>query len=77
LAGAAARPHRALLQQYAGRPDLEVDVLTSAPSPGVFLERPADNVMVFKIGIRKKQLHFWRRREVVEWLLKAGSCYRA
>ena len=76
IGGGGGQAHRALLRQYAGRPDLEVDVLTSAPRPGLFMERLANNVLVFKIGIRKRHLHLWRRREVLEWLFKAGACYR-
>lgn len=76
IGGGGGQAHRALLYQYADRPDLEVEVLTSAPRPGLFLERPARNILVFKMGIRKKNLHVWRRGEVLEWLLKAGPCYR-
>ncbi len=76
IGGGGGQAHRALLQRYAGRPDLDVDVLTSAPTPGVFVEQMAANILIFKIGIRKKHLHLWRRREVIEWLLKAGTCYR-
>lgn len=76
IGGGGGQAHRALLRQYAGRPDLEVDVLTSAPRPGLFMERLANNVLIFKIGIRKRHLHLWRRREVLEWLFKAGACYR-
>ena len=39
IGGGGGQAHRALLQQYAGRPDLEVDVLTSAPKPGLFMEQ--------------------------------------
>jgi len=76
IGGGGGQAHWALLQQYAGRPDLEVDVLTSAPKPGVYMDRPAGNVMIFKIGIRKRNLHVWKRGEVIEWLLKAGECHR-
>jgi len=76
VGGGGGQAHRALLQQYAGRPDLDVDVVTSAPKPGVFMEQMAANVLVFKVGIRKRNLHLWRRSEVIEWLLKAGECHR-
>lgn len=76
IGGGGGQAHQALLQRYAGRPDLEVDVLTSAPSPGLFMERLANNVLIFKIGVRKRHLHLWRRKEVLEWLFKAGACYR-
>jgi glycosyltransferase involved in cell wall biosynthesis len=74
IGGGGGQAHLALLGQYAGRPDLQVDVLTSAPKPGFFTERFADNILIFRMGIRKKNLHLWRRTEVVEWLLKAGAC---
>ena len=76
IGGGGGQAHRALLQKYADRSDLEVDVLTSAPKPGLYMEQPAGNILISRIGIRKKNLHFWRRREIVEWLLKAGACYR-
>jgi len=76
IGGGAANAHRCLLQQYAGSSDLKVDVLTSAPKPGFFKESFADNVTIYKVGLHKKQLHFWRKTEVIEWLLKAKCHYR-
>ncbi len=76
IGGGGGQAHQALLQQYADRPDLEVDVLTSAPRPGIHMERPAGNILITRIGVRKRDLHFWRRGEIVEWLLKAGACHR-
>ncbi len=76
IGGGGGQAHRALLERYAGRPDLDVDVLTSSPKRGLVVERMASNVLIFKVGIRKRHLHLWRRREVLEWLFKAGACYR-
>jgi glycosyltransferase involved in cell wall biosynthesis len=76
IGGGGGQAHRALLERYAGRPDLDVEVLTSSPKRGLVVERMASNVLIFKIGIRKRHLHRWRRREVLEWLFKAGACYR-
>jgi glycosyltransferase involved in cell wall biosynthesis len=76
IGGGAANAHRCLLQQYAGSSDLKVDVLTSAPKPGFFKESFADNVTIYKVGLHKKQLHFWRKTEVIEWLFKAKCHYR-
>jgi len=74
IGGGAANAHRCLLQQYAGSSVLKVDVLTSAPEPGFFKERFADNITIYRVGLHKKQLHFWRKIEVIEWLFKA-KCY--
>ncbi len=76
IGGGAANAHRCLLQQYAGSSDLNVDVLTSAPKQGFFKESFADNITIYKVGIHKKELHFWRKTEIIEWLFKAKSHYR-
>ncbi len=76
IGGGAANAHRCLLTQYTGSSDLAVDVLTSAPKPGFFKESFADNVTIYKVGLHKKQLHFWRKTEVIEWLFKAKYHYR-
>ncbi len=76
IGGGGGQAHHALLKEFAGRPDLTVDVLTSAPAPGFFLDQFTDNIRVHKVGIRKKELHFWRRSEVLAWLLKARPHYR-
>jgi glycosyltransferase involved in cell wall biosynthesis len=76
IGGGAAKAHQCLLRQYAGRDNLRVQVLTSAPQPGVVTEKFSENITIHKVGVHKKDLHFWRRAEVMEWLLKAGYYYR-
>jgi glycosyltransferase involved in cell wall biosynthesis len=76
IGGGAAKANLCLLQQYTSRDDLQIDVLTSAPKPGFVSEKFSDNINIHKVGIHKKDLHFWRRIEVIEWLFKAGFYYR-
>jgi glycosyltransferase involved in cell wall biosynthesis len=76
IGGGAANANLRLLQQYAGKGGLRVDVLTSAPKPGVVTEQFSENITIHKVGIHKKHLHFWRKVEVVEWLIKARGHYR-
>ncbi len=76
IGGGAANACRQLLRQYARRSDLSLDVLTSAPKPGLIKENFADNITIYKVGIHKKDLQFWRKTEVIEWLIRAGFCYR-
>jgi len=76
IGGGAANAHLRLLKQYAGHEDLQADVLTSAPKPGNVTEEFAENIAIYKVGIHKKQLHHWRRTEVIEWLIRAGFVYR-
>lgn len=76
IGGGGGQAHRSLLKEFAGRRDLAVDVLTSAPKPGFSTESFGDNIRIHKVGIRKGHLHFWRRSEVLAWLLKARSHHR-
>jgi glycosyltransferase involved in cell wall biosynthesis len=76
IGGGAAKANLCLLRQFAGHDELSVDVLTSAPRPGFVSEKFSENINIHKVGIHKKDLHFWRRIEVVEWLVKAGFYYR-
>lgn len=66
----------ALLRHYADRRGLTVEVLTSAPKIGLSTEEFARNIRIHKVGINKKDLHLWRRSEIIQWLIKAGSFYR-
>jgi len=76
IGGGAANAHLRLLRQYADKSELRVDVLTSAPKPGVVIEQFSENITIHKVGIHKKHLHFWRKIEVIEWLLRAKPRYR-
>ena len=76
IGGGAGNAHLSLLTQYAGNSELKVDILTSAPKPGFCEQSFSENITIYKVGIHKKDLHFWRRAEVIEWLLKAKSHYR-
>ncbi|RKY23360.1 MAG: hypothetical protein DRP62_06055 [Planctomycetota bacterium] len=76
IGGGAGKAHLCLLNEYAGNNNLTIDVLTSVPKPGFTRERFADNITVYKVGVHKKNLHHWRKLEVLEWLFKAGFYYR-
>ncbi len=76
IGGGAANAHLHLLKEYAGNGELSVDVLTSGPEPGFFREEFADNITIYKVGVHKKDLHYWRKIEVIEWLVKSGFHYR-
>lgn len=76
IGGGAGYAHLNLLKQYAGRDDLRIDVLASAPQTGTFVEKFSGNITIYKIGLHKKNLHLWRKMEVIEWLVKAQFYYR-
>jgi glycosyltransferase involved in cell wall biosynthesis len=76
IGGGAANAHYHILKEYAKMPELKVDVLTSAQRPGFFEEEFAENVTIYKVGLHKKDLHYWRKSEVIEWLIKSRGVYR-
>jgi len=76
IGGGAGKAHLAILKRYAGNSDLQVDVLASAPKPGFMVQKLSDNVTIYTVGVHKKNLHYWRKIEVVEWVLKATPPYR-
>jgi len=76
IGGGAGNANLFLLREYAAYGDLKIDVLTSAPTPGFFQEKFAENITIYKVGVHKKNLHFWRKAEVIEWLVKARFYYR-
>jgi len=76
IGGGAGKAHLYMLDEYRSREDLRIDVLTSAPNPGFSKETLSDNITIYKVGVHKKNLHFWRKVEVIEWLIKARFHYR-
>ena len=76
IGGGAGQAHLAILNQYAGKNDLRVDVLASAPKPGFAVQKLSDNVTIYTVGVHKKNLHYWRKIEVVEWVARATPPYR-
>ncbi len=75
IGGGGGNAHQFLLQQYATQPDLQVDVVTSGLNSGVIREDFASQIWLHKVGVRKKELHFWRKSEVLSWLLRARRVY--
>ena len=76
IGGGTGQEHLAILKQLAGRYDLLADVVTSSPTPGLAVEKMSDNITIYKVGVHKKNLHYWRKIEVVEWLFMARRPYR-
>ena len=76
LGGGGAQAHYQLLQDYAGREGLEVDVLTSATGEGFWQEYFSNRITLYKIGLEKKNMHLWRKGEMLAWLWRAKKHYR-
>ena len=76
IGGGGGKAHLHLLEQYAKEKNLFVDVLTSSPTPGNTIEPFGDNITLYKMGLHKKNLHYWRKIEVLEWLFRARPYYK-
>lgn len=76
VGGGAAQAHRHLLNEYAKRDDLQVDVLTASETPQFRTESIAENIHLYRLGLHKKNPHYWRKTEVLEWLFKADRYYK-
>ncbi len=76
IGGGAGQAHQNILHQFAGFADLEIDVLTCGLERGVHLEQFSDNIRIYRVGISKKNLHYWLKSEVISWLWRAGKVYR-
>ena len=73
IGGGAGNAFRHLLMEYAKRNDLSIDVLTAAPEPNNSIEPFSNTIRIHKIGIHKKNLHYWTKPEVLKWLWNAGA----
>ncbi|MGA2914996.1 MAG: glycosyltransferase family 4 protein [Sedimentisphaerales bacterium] len=76
IGGGAGKVHLNILREYSKQNDLNIDVLTSAPQPPNQIIKLYDNINIHKVGVHKKNLHFWRKIEILEWLVKAGVYYK-
>lgn len=75
IGGGAAIAIYHLLEEFKNCPDWEIDLVTSC-SNGFEIESLSENITMFKLGIKKKDLHFWRMSEIASWTWKAYWFYR-
>ncbi len=76
LGGGAGKANKCLLNEFANSPLVKVDLLTSGLKSEPDIENPAQNITIYKIPINKKNLHYWKKNEVLEWLIKASNFYQ-
>lgn len=65
-----------ILKQFAGRDDIELDVIVSRAEPGLVQEKFADNVTLYKVGLQKKALQLWTRGEILKWMFSAYRLHK-
>lgn len=75
LGGGGGQANLNLLKEFSRIPDIDVDVLTSSATTQFQHEPLSPNVRLHRLGIHKKDLHYWRKSEVIEWLFKGSRYY--
>ena len=71
IGGGAANATYYLLKEFAKAPDIEIDLVTTSNSIKPEIIRLSSNITIFKLKINKKNLHYWRMAEIVQWTWKA------
>ena len=65
-----------LVDEFAGFPSLEIEVVTSGPGRRVEVECPAPSTRIHRLPVHKRVDHYWRASELVEWTARALACSR-
>ncbi len=83
LGGGGSNATKYLLKEFARRDDVHVDAVTSSATGFFEQERIGEHVVVHKLPIKKKNIHYWTQKEVLDYsmrchiyirkLLKTGS----
>ncbi len=76
IGGGGANANLQVLRQFAENEDIDIDLITSKPGRGDIIDHFAANIRIHKLGIVKRDLHHWRKSEVIEWLFKAVPYHR-
>jgi glycosyltransferase involved in cell wall biosynthesis len=69
LGGGAANANKHIIEQMADRNDLEVDLVTSSED-GYEVEQFSDNINIYKLDVKKDEIHHWTQIEVLRYMFK-------
>ncbi|MHC4553769.1 MAG: glycosyltransferase family 4 protein [Planctomycetota bacterium] len=75
IGGGAGHAFLCLLKEYSRNKDIQIDVLTSYSGRGIATEEFSQNIRIYKVGIHKKNLHYWTKFEVIKFLWKARGLH--
>ncbi len=71
IGGGAGNANWYLLREFAERPDLEVDLITSSASRTYEEEKLAARITVHRLDVKKRRPHFWTMPEIFRWTRQA------
>ncbi len=62
-----------LLAEFANRPGIVIDLVTSGTIPQPTVERLASNIEIHRLPVAKRDLFYWRAGELFQWTRRAIS----
>ncbi len=68
IGGGGGHAHRAILKAYTRFHDIEVTLVTSTTNSKLLHEAYSNNIHIYYIPLKKKNLFYWRRSEVIHYL---------
>ncbi|MCK5506821.1 MAG: glycosyltransferase family 4 protein [Thermodesulfovibrionia bacterium] len=65
-----------ILKEFAKKKRLNIDLVTSSETSGDHIYKFSDNITVHRLNVRKKRLHYWTQREILEYLFRSSRYVR-
>lgn len=73
VGGGAANANYYLLREFKKKKDLQIDLITCSGNNKFEIEQFSKNIRIYRLNVKKKNVHFWRMSEIIRWLYKAYS----
>ncbi|MFQ6087722.1 MAG: glycosyltransferase family 4 protein [Candidatus Methanofastidiosia archaeon] len=71
LGGGASNATEYLLKEFSLITDMKIDLITSSPINKMEVEKLSDNIIIYKLPIDKKDIHYWTQKEILVYSIKA------
>lgn len=72
LGGGGANANYYILSEFSGNSSIDVHLITSSESASDYREQFSGNITVHRLGVGKKNLHYWTQREILTFIIRAG-----
>lgn len=72
IGGGGANANKYLLREFAKNKELRIDLVTSSESSHDYIDNFSDNITIHRLNVRKKRIHYWTQREVLEFLYRSS-----
>ena len=73
IGGGGANANYYILRELAGNKNFQVDVVTSSETASDVVIAFSDNIVLHRLNVGKKRLHYWTQREILTFLYRSNS----